>query len=218
MSLAARFEMGALAFVGSVVIRCLGHSWRIGEEGLEMEVRAREHAPNVIFAFWHGRLLPLCFTHRNRAIQVLASEHRDGERIGQTIRRLGFGHVRGSSTRGGTRAIFDLMEKLRAGFDLGITVDGPRGPRYVVKPGLIQIAKMSGAAVLPITAASRRHKTFTSWDAFELPYPFTRVRVRIGEPVIVPPNADSTQVEEKRLELERTLKSITEAIDRDVRG
>jgi hypothetical protein len=127
MSLAARFEMGALAFVGSVVIRCLGHSWRIGEEGLEMEVRAREHAPNVIFAFWHGRLLPLCFTHRNRAIQVLASEHRDGERIGQTIRRLGFGHVRGSSTRGGTRAIFDLMEKLRAGFDLGITVEGAPG-------------------------------------------------------------------------------------------
>jgi lysophospholipid acyltransferase (LPLAT)-like uncharacterized protein len=213
MSVRERFEMVALSIVGSVVIRCLGYSWRISDVGRESVARAREHFPNVIYAFWHGRLLPLSFTHRNRAIQVLASEHRDGERLGQVIRRLGFGHVRGSSTRGGTRAILDLVEKLKAGFDLGITVDGPRGPKYVVKPGPIQIAKMSGAAVVPITTASKRHKTFTSWDAFELPYPFTEVIVRRGEPVIVPSDADADMIEEKRLELERELNAITKASD-----
>ena len=210
-------EMGALSIVGSTVIRCLGYSWRISQQGLEWEARAREHFPNVIYAFWHGRLLPLSFTHRNRSIQVLASEHRDGERLGRTIRRLGFGHVRGSSTRGGARAIFDLVEKLKSGFDLGITVDGPRGPKYVVKPGPLQIAKMSGAAVLPITTASKRHKTFSSWDAFELPYPFTDVVVRHGEPVIVPPDAKSDEMERKRLELEKELTAITEASDDGIR-
>ena len=218
MSLRDRFELGALSVVGSVVIRCLGHSWRIAELGLELEARAREHSPNVIYAAWHGRLLPISFTHRNRSIQVLTSQHRDGERLGQTLRRLGFGHVRGSSTRGGARAIFGLVEKLKTGFDLGITVDGPRGPKYVVKPGPIQIAKMSGAAVVPVTSASKRHKTFTSWDAFELPYPFTEVIVRHGEPVIVPPDAEADQMEEKRLELERELNAITEASDDGFRG
>ena len=138
--------------------------------------------------------------------------------MGQTIRRLGFGHVRGSSTRGGMRAVFDMVEKLKSGFDLGIAVDGPRGPKYVVKPGPIQIAKMSGAAVVPITAASKRHKTFSSWDAFELPHPFTEVVVRYGEPLIVAPDAESDQLEEKRLELERELNAITNASDDVFRG
>lgn len=213
-----RLEMEALALVGSTVIRCLGYSWRIGEEDFENELRAREHSPNVIYAFWHGRLLPLSFTHRNRSIQVLASEHRDGERLGRTIRHLGFGHVRGSSTRGGARAIFDLVDKLKSGYDLGITVDGPRGPRHVVKPGPIQIAKMSGAAVLPITTASRRHRTFESWDAFQLPHPFTRVTVRYGQPVVVPRDARAETVEGKRRELERVLNDITEASDDEIRG
>lgn len=213
MSLLDRFETGAISIAGSVIIRCLGYTWRIAEDGLELEAQARAHSPNLIYAFWHGRLLPLAFIYRDRSAQVLASEHRDGERLGQTIRRLGFGHVRGSSTRGGARAIFDLVEKLKLGFDVGITVDGPRGPRYVAKPGPIQIAKMSGAAILPITTASKGHKTFSSWDAFELPYPFTRVNVRLGRPVIVPPDADDGRLEEKRLELESELNAITKASD-----
>jgi lysophospholipid acyltransferase (LPLAT)-like uncharacterized protein len=210
--------MGAISVVGSTVIRLLGYSWRVDEHDDGHETRARELSPNIIYAFWHGRLLPLSFTHRNRSAQILASEHRDGERLGRTMRRLGFGQVRGSSTRGGARAIFDLVQKLKSGYDVGITVDGPRGPRYVVKPGPILIAKRSGAAVLPITSASRRHKTFSSWDAFELPYPFTRVAVRYGRPVVVSPDADAGEMERKRLELERVLIEITEASDDEIRG
>jgi lysophospholipid acyltransferase (LPLAT)-like uncharacterized protein len=206
-------KMNLIALAGSTIIRCLGHTWRIRKTGAEMEAQAREHSPQVIYAFWHGRLLPLSFAYRNRSIQVLASRHRDGEMLGRTIRRLGFGHVRGSSTRGGARAIFGLVDKLKIGFDLGITVDGPRGPRHQVKPGPIQIAKMSGAAIIPITTSSRRHKTFSSWDTFELPYPFTEVGIRCGEPVVVPPDADAAQVEQKRLELESKLNAITKAGD-----
>jgi len=218
MSFLSRIEMGVLSAAGATVIRSIGVTWRIRKRGESFEARAREHNPNVIYAFWHGRLLPPTYTLRNRSIQVLASRHRDGERLGQTIRRLGFGHVRGSSTRGGVRAIFDLVEMHKQGFDLGLAADGPRGPRYVVKPGLVQVAKMTGAAILPVTSASQSHKTFTSWDAFELPYPFTNVTVSYGEPVMVPPDADGDTIEEKRLEVENRLNTVTREIDEEYHG
>lgn len=207
-------KMWTIAVVGSTVIRALGFSWRTEMVGEEWVDEARKQHPQVIYVFWHGRLLPLSFSHRNRAIQVLASEHSDGEMLGQTIRRLGFGHVRGSSTRGGARAIRELAGKIRSGHDLGITIDGPRGPRYEVKPGPLQIAKLTGAAIVPITTASRRHKTFTSWDAFELPAPFTRVRIAHGEPVFVPRDAGDEALEAHRRTLEKRLRDLTEENDR----
>jgi hypothetical protein len=202
-----------VAAVGATAIRALGGSWRVRVEGAEALSRARAASPRVIFAFWHGRLLALTFFHRNQGAHVLASEHRDGEMLGQTIRRLGYGHVRGSSTRGGTRAILELAAALRAGHDLGLTVDGPRGPRHVVKPGVIEVARRTGAAIVPATSASRRHRVLASWDRFELPYPFTRVLVRYGEPVLVPGDADRAEMERRRLELEAALNRITAEAD-----
>jgi lysophospholipid acyltransferase (LPLAT)-like uncharacterized protein len=210
--------MWLVANVGAGVIRLLGATWRIRVEGEDALDRARAHSPRVIFVFWHGRLLPLSFTHRNRRVHVLASEHTDGEMLGQTIRRLGFGHVRGSSTRGGTRALLELAEKVRSGFDVGVTVDGPRGPRGVVKPGVVDVARQTGAAIVPITTASSRRRVFSSWDAFELPAPFARVVVRYGEPVMVEPDADRNVVDARRLDVERELARITEEADRSARG
>lgn len=206
-------RMSLLPRIGAVMIRCLGRSWRIRVDGTEHEAAARRESGNVIYAAWHGRMLPITYTLRNRSIHVLASEHRDGETLGRTIERLGFGHVRGSSTRGGARAVMDLAEKLKHGFDVGITVDGPRGPRYVAKAGPVQIAKITGAAIVPITSSSRRHKRFSSWDAFELPLPFTEVRVRHGEPVRVPADSDAETLEAKRSELEAKLRDITRISD-----
>lgn len=210
--------MGLSANVGALVIRALGVTWRIRIEAPEALERARAISPKIIFVTWHGRLLPLAYTHRNRRIHVLASEHADGEMLGQTIRRLGFGHVRGSSTRGGTRALLELVEKVRAGLDVGLTVDGPRGPRGVVKPGVIEVARQTGAAILPITTASSRRRVFASWDAFELPAPFARVVVRYGEPVIVDAGADPAVTEARRQDVERVLTRITDEADRAVRG
>lgn len=208
-------RMNVAAAAGSTVIRALGATWRIRSLDEEHLVAARRRSPQLIFAFWHGRLLPLSYLYRGSGARILASRHEDGELLGRTVRRLGFGHVRGSSTRGGSRAILELVEELRAGHDLGLTVDGPRGPRHVVKPGVVQIAKITGSAIIPITTASRRHRTFASWDAFELPYPWTRVVVRYGPAVIVPADADRDTMEAKRLELERALAAITSEADRD---
>lgn len=210
-----RVPIPVASWFGAAVIRVLGATWRLRVDGEEHLDAALRHAPNVVFCFWHGRMLPLAYLHRGRRAQILASEHRDGEMLGRTMVRLGFGHVRGSSTRGGTRAILDLVESVRSGLDAALTVDGPRGPRHVAKPGAIEIARQTGVAVVPITSASRRHRTFASWDAFELPAPFTRVMVRYGAPVIVPAEANRDELEARRVELERSLARITEEADRD---
>jgi len=99
---------GLLSLLGSLTIRSLGVTWRIEWRGLEQIEKARMISRQVIFSFWHGRLLVLSYSHRNRDIQVLASEHSDGDLMGRTITWLGFGHVKGSSTRGGARALREL--------------------------------------------------------------------------------------------------------------
>lgn len=211
-----RVPLRITAFFGAGLIRLIGCTWRFRIIDEKYMTDARKEAPALIFAFWHGRMFPLSYRYRNRSIQVLASEHRDGELMGQTIRYLGFGHVRGSSTRGGARAIRELVDRLRDGFDLGITVDGPKGPRYEVKPGPILISRLSGLPVVPATASSKSHWTFSSWDAFELPKPFTEIHVRFGKPVVVPADADEEMIEAKRRELEDTLQQITTINDQTV--
>ncbi len=197
------------SFLSANLIRLLGCTWRFRVIDEHFMHDARKHSKSLIFCFWHGRMLPLSYRYRGRSIHVLASEHADGELMGQTIRRLGFGHVRGSSTRGGVRAIRELVAKLDEGFDLGITVDGPKGPRFEAKAGPLEIAKLSGALVVPATTSSSSRWVFSSWDAFEFPKPFAAVAVRFGRPVSVPADADADELEKLRIELQEILRELT---------
>lgn len=211
-----KLSLALLPPVGAGIIRALGATWRIRIEGEEHLADARRTSPRVVYAVWHGRMLPFAYTHRGQRIHVLASEHHDGELLGRTIRFLGFGQVRGSSTRGGTKGLMALTEANRAGYDVGLTVDGPRGPRFEVKSGVVDVAKLTGAAIVPIASGSRRHRTFASWDRFELPMPFTRVVVAYGAPVVVPTDAERDVLEAKRREVEDTLRRITDTCDAGV--
>jgi lysophospholipid acyltransferase (LPLAT)-like uncharacterized protein len=211
-------QMAMIGAAGAALIRTIAVTWRIERVDTQFRDQAREIAPNVIYAFWHGRLLPLLQDHRNEGIHVLASRHRDGERLGRVIRHFGYGHVRGSSSRGGARAIRELAAVIEAGHDIALTVDGPRGPIHVAKPGAVQVAKLTGAPIVPLTSSSVRHKAFTSWDRFQLPYPFTRVQVRYGPPLTVPRDADENTVEAVRAQLEESLNTITGESDRDLHG
>jgi hypothetical protein len=204
--------------VGGAFIRALGATWRYRVHGREHLEEARRIHPQVVYAFWHGRLLPLAYLHRDENSRVVASEHHDGELLARTIRFLGLGHVKGSSTRGGTKAILALADSVRDGYNAALTVDGPRGPRFQVKPGAIEVAKLTGSAILPVSCGSRRRRTFASWDAFELPAPFTRVVVAYGPPLRVPADADRESQEAVRVELEATLRRITEACDAEARA
>ncbi len=211
-----RINPGIASFFGAFLIRMLALTWRIEWRGTRNLEKARKESGQVVFAVWHGRLLALSWTHRKRNIHVLASEHYDGDLMGRIIERLGFGHVKGSTTRGGARAIRDLTSLLRSGIDVGLTVDGPRGPRSRVKQGVVEIGRIANCAIVPVTDSARKRHLFRSWDRFQLPAPFTRIVVEYGEPLIIPEKAGSESIEVERLRLQEILTSMTAALDSEL--
>jgi lysophospholipid acyltransferase (LPLAT)-like uncharacterized protein len=211
-----RLNPRVTSFFASLLIRMLGVTWRIETRGEEHLERARRISERVIFAFWHGRLLVLSWSHRNRNVHVLASEHYDGDLMGRTIEHLGFGHLKGSTTRGGARALRELRGVLAGGNDIGLTVDGPRGPRGKVQQGATELSRLAGSAVVPITDTASRRKIFRSWDRFQVPGPFSKVTVAYGEPVFVPPGTGAEEREMLRAELEERLAELTASLDREM--
>jgi lysophospholipid acyltransferase (LPLAT)-like uncharacterized protein len=149
----------------------------------------------VVYTFWHCGLLPLTFTHRGRGIVVLVSRHKDGEIISQIICQLGFGVVRGSSTRGGLRALLQMARTGREGRSLAVTPDGPRGPRHVLQSGVLLIAQRSGHPILPLCVEAVRRTELRSWDRFLIPHPWSRVAVAMGPPVWIPEGPDMNELE-----------------------
>jgi lysophospholipid acyltransferase (LPLAT)-like uncharacterized protein len=169
---------------GHRLVLLIGRTWRVRYVGREVVDRARFAAGGpVVYALTHGVLLPLVFTHRGRDVQALISESRDGEIITRITSALGFGAVRGSSSKGGAEAVVRLAKLARAGYDLAITPDGPRGPRGSVGPGTIRVAARGKAPIIPVAAAADRAWRARSWDRFLVPKPFARVWVVYGEPI-----------------------------------
>lgn len=202
-----------VSVVGSVFIFLLGKTLRINWAGEENLNPLRENQSQVIYAFWHGRMLILSYSHRWQKIHVLISQHRDGELIARIIQRLGFVSVRGSTTRGGTKALFEMAKKGAAGYDVAITPDGPKGPKFKVQMGTIYIAQRSGMPVVPITNSAKSRWTLSSWDGFLIPKPFSRAVIIIGEPIYIPLESTTQELEEKREELEKKLRELTQKAD-----
>ncbi len=207
-----------IRMLGALFLLALGGTWRLRFRGTGYvrQLRARGHRP--IYAFWHGRLLVLAYSHRERRIQIMISEHGDGEMIAQVTNQLGFGSVRGSTTRGGLRALRALARKLMSGFDVAITPDGPRGPRHVLQAGAIYIAMRTGQPLVPITSTGWPRWTFSSWDRFIVPGPFANVLVMLGEPLHVPSDLDENGREEYRRLFEKRMVELVDAADREVRS
>jgi lysophospholipid acyltransferase (LPLAT)-like uncharacterized protein len=143
-----------------------------------------------ILAFWHGRILPATYFFRNRGIVVMISMNFDGEWIGRTIERFGYGVARGSTSRGGGRALVQLRRELSSGKPVGFALDGPRGPARVAQPGAVWLAGATGSPLLPFHIEASRHWTVGSWDRTQVPGPFSPVAVAIHPPIRV---ADSSQ-------------------------
>ena len=170
-----------------------------------------------IAAFWHGRLMmaPHCW-QAEATIHVIISRHRDGENIARAVRHLGVAAIRGSTTRGGTAAIRASLRLLKKGGYLGITPDGPRGPRMRAQPGIVALARLSGAPIVPITFAVSRRRIAKSWDRFVIALPFGRGVVLWGPPLYVAADADKAALEEARRTLEERLNALTAEADRMV--
>jgi hypothetical protein len=177
-------------------------------------VELRKQFPNLIYTLWHGRLLLLVYSHRNRGITVLVSQSRDGEYLSRMLQWARFRTVRGSSTRGGARGLLGLIKAIQEGYDVAITPDGPRGPAHQVQPGVIYLAQQTGAPIVPVTASAKRYKQFQSWDRFLVPYPFSKAVVLFGEPFFVPPKVTESRITGYQEKLQKELNRITEEADR----
>lgn len=193
-----------------LAIRLMGMLTRFEGEGIE-HLEAIEAAGQIpIYAIWHDRIFLSTYFLRGRGIVVLTSKSFDGEYIARFIRRFGYGAIRGSSSRGGSRALVGMIKLMREGLPMAFTVDGPRGPRYAAKPGPVILAKKTGNPILPFVIEPASFWTIGSWDRMQIPKPFTRARVIMGEPIFVEANATDGDVKDKIDELQRSLDGLVE--------
>ena len=204
-----RFLIRAADLVFYLLITVIGRTVRFRVEGWEHWERAVGEGSLPIYTFWHNRILLATYFWRERRIVVMTSQSFDGEYIARFIQRFGYGAARGSSTRGGVGALVEMIRLVKRGCPAGLTIDGPRGPRYIAKMGAVLLAKKTGQPILPFTVNAARYLEVSSWDRFQVPAPFTRADVRIAPPIYVPFDADDEALERKRDELQRSLDELS---------
>ena len=202
-----RLKAATIAAVASPLIGALCRSltWQVEGAHHYADVLATGRQP--ILACWHGRILPGLYYFRNRGIVALASQNFDGEWIAGILVRYGYGTARGSSSRGGARALVQMKRDLADGRAVVFTVDGPRGPARVAQSGAAWLAGASGHPILPFHLEANRAWTMRSWDRGQIPKPFATVVVTLGEPFVVPGTSDG-EVEEGRKKIERALEGL----------
>jgi lysophospholipid acyltransferase (LPLAT)-like uncharacterized protein len=205
---AERFKARIIGWVGYLAIAVIGRTIRWHRVGGDQYGAILKSGHRAIFAFWHGRIFPATYYFRNRGIVVMTSQNLDGEGIAQCIRRLGYGVARGSSSRGGFRALAQLMRDIRGGKDAGFTIDGPRGPRYVAKQGPILLAYKTGAAVFCFHVSMKHRIELKSWDGFQIPIPFTEAVLLQGEPIWVPRDSNEDDLRALHGMMQETLDAL----------
>lgn len=198
-----------VGILGKLVIDLLSFTTAIESVGYD-KVKSIFSSRRFVGAFWHSRILLINYLYKRWNGVVLVSSSDDGEIIARIAQSQGYETVRGSTTRGGLRALVGIIKIMKEGIiPAGIIPDGPLGPRFIVQPGVIMIAKKTGYPIVPITYSAKRMKVFASWDRFILPYPFTKCRVVYGDPVYVPKNADKDEEQRCLINLEKELRRIT---------
>ena len=203
--------LGAAPPLGAAGLRVLARTLRVTRD--ERTVRALWDAgAPLIYACWHSRILLLPWLYAGRRFRVLTSRSRDGELTARILRRFGFESIRGSSSRGGMAAVRALMRSLRDGWGVVVVPDGPRGPREVVKPGVVALAAATGVPIAPVAVGASREWRLGSWDAMRIPCPGARVVVAFGELLRVPAEGGAAQ-ERARADLEASLQSLGRRVD-----
>lgn len=211
----ARLRTRAVTGLGGALVTGLLNSCRWEVSGREHYDRWWGRGRPVVFVLWHGRLLPCSYYHRQQELGTLISQHRDGDYIAGVVEAWwGFRAVRGSSSRGGTAALRQIVRALRGGTAVAITPDGPRGPRQKMKPGPVLAAHMAGVPLIPVSASTDRAWWVGGWDRFLVPKPRARIHLAYGEPMEVPPDAGEAELGEAAQALEDRLNALTARVDR----
>src|SRR5229473_1853346 len=205
-----RFLIRAADLAFFILIKLIGCTVKFEVEGWENWEAASRDERIPIYTFWHNRVFLSTYFWQRRRIVVMTSQSFDGEYIARFIQRFGYGAARGSSTRGATGAIVEMVRLMRAGYPTAFTIDGPKGPRYVAKMGAVLLAKKTGQPILPFAIApARLWEAKKSWDGFQVPKPFTRALVGIAQPIFVSPGANYEELKEKQDQLQRALDELT---------
>jgi lysophospholipid acyltransferase (LPLAT)-like uncharacterized protein len=197
-----------VSWIAYVLVNALGRSqrWRVHDEFHFLPVAPSQR---FVFAFWHNRLMLMPFVRQRflpeRKLAAMVSASRDGSKLVPLLNRFGVEVVRGSSSRFGPRALRELAEKMQEGFDGAITPDGPRGPRYEAQFGVVNLARLTGAAIVPLSYRLSWKLQLKSWDGFFVPLPFGRCELFVGRPVLVAADADETECERKLREVAAAL-------------
>jgi hypothetical protein len=186
-----RLRRSLIAGLGPPAVRALARSWRIEVVGGGGEAPVFAGSQPYVLLCWHDALLPVMWYHRRRGIAALISEARDGQYLASLAASLGYRLIRGSTTRGARGALLGAVKALKRGVSIGVTPDGPQGPRRVAKPGAIAAAARGGGIVVPVHAEARPAWRAGSWDRFLVPGPFARVRMAYGQPFEVSPGAEA---------------------------
>lgn len=204
-----------LCWLVAQYIRLCRHTGRWQVVNGEVPERLWGAGQPFVMCFWHGRLMmmPYAWDYR-RTIHTLTSDHPDGRLIAQTTAHFGLKTVIGSATRGGAGALRQMVRLIRDGSSIGITPDGPRGPRMRAKPGAVALARLAGVPIVPVTYAISARRLLKSWDRFVVPRPFARGVIVWGEPFHITAEADATAIEAARRQLENSLNTISAEADR----
>ena len=203
-----RLQVAAIAAIGYPVIAALGRTLRWREEGASHLEQVVSSGRQPILALWHGRILPATLYFRDRGVVAITSQNFDGEWIARVMRRFGYLQARGSTSRGAKRALLQMRRDMAEGRPAAFTVDGPRGPACKAQPGALWLAKATGNPVVPFHIEADPCWTARSWDRTQVPKPWSRVAIAIGEPLDVPGDADEPLVDARRIELERRLQRL----------
>lgn len=207
----SEFALDLGAMIGSFVLNCLYLTLRTYHSHQDREATEAlfREGKRVIFCFWHGRLLMLPFASPIREAAIMISQHRDGDFVSRFAERKGFSSIRGSATRGGLAAMKKMIGAHKRGQHLVMTPDGPKGPKHRVKSGVIELAKLTGAPILPLTFGAFPRKVLNSWDEFIIPAPFSTGVFVWGKPFLVPADADKEKISDAERILQEELMAIT---------
>jgi lysophospholipid acyltransferase (LPLAT)-like uncharacterized protein len=210
-----RIQIFLISHMAAAIVWLVGRTMRwksVGRENLE---NVYGQGKRAILVFWHGRIFPGAWYFRNQGIVVMTSQNFDGEYIARCIEMLGNGAARGSSSRGGIKALAEMAHSLRKGFDVAFTIDGPRGPRYVAKMGPVMLAKKTGQPIVCFHISMQRKIQLKTWDLAQIPLPFTRALIMIGSPIYVSRQATDVEVQQRFVEMQSTLDRLRDESEAD---
>jgi lysophospholipid acyltransferase (LPLAT)-like uncharacterized protein len=207
-------QIPVIAWAVFWLVRLVGPTLRFEFVGKRNAVNRRETGQASIGAFWHRCIFPTLWYYRNHGIVVMITMNFDGLWTSRVVEKLGYRVAQGSSSRGGMNALNAMAREVEAGWDVAFTPDGPRGPRYVAKPGPVMLARRTGKPVTVFyVGLSSAHTFEKSWDGFRLPYPFSRAVLVMAPPIHVSAGADSEEMERKISEVQTALERVRDVAE-----